>query len=173
MLFHTIPVRRLRSRTLPGNNGYSEHWVSRALHPKHSDAELSEYERFGEVAYMDHKMQQAKDYIRSHPAWFAWMTFRRIVYMWTGYWYFDAAYFERRAARSAQRFRQHDPVLASGVCAASGNVIGRWRYDLHRSFLFPADLLLLASRDVLLSSRRSAHRGSRGGGRDGAPEAEC
>ena len=39
------------------------------------------------------------------------MTFRRIVYMWTGYWYFDAAYFERRAARSAQRFRQHDPVL--------------------------------------------------------------
>ena len=25
--------------------------------PKHSDAELSEYERFGEVAYMDHKMQ--------------------------------------------------------------------------------------------------------------------
>jgi hypothetical protein len=64
-----------------GNNGYTEHWVNRTLHPKHSDAELSEYERFGEVAYMDHKMQQAKDYIRSHPAWFSWMTFRRIAYM--------------------------------------------------------------------------------------------
>jgi hypothetical protein len=94
-----------------GNNGYTEHWVNRTLHPKHSDGELSEYERFGEVAYMDHKMQQAKDYIRGHSAWFAWMTLRRIVYMWIGYWNFDAAYFERRAARSAQRFRQHNPFL--------------------------------------------------------------
>ncbi|MFZ1139365.1 MAG: hypothetical protein WAN76_09310, partial [Candidatus Sulfotelmatobacter sp.] len=43
-------------------------------------------------SYMDHKLQQGKDFIRSHPAWFVWMTFRRIVYMWTGYWSFDRAY---------------------------------------------------------------------------------
>jgi 4-amino-4-deoxy-L-arabinose transferase-like glycosyltransferase len=94
MLFHKfIPVRSGYGLELYiGNNGYSQHWVNRTLHPNHSDAELSEYERVGEVAYMDHKMQQAKGYIRSHPAWFAWMTFRRIVYMWTGYWSFDAAY---------------------------------------------------------------------------------
>ena len=94
MLFHKfIPVRSGYGLELYiGNNGYSQHWVNRTLHPNHSDAELSEYERAGEVAYMDHKMQQAKDYIRSHPAWFAWMTFRRIVYMWTGYWSFDPAY---------------------------------------------------------------------------------
>jgi 4-amino-4-deoxy-L-arabinose transferase-like glycosyltransferase len=94
MLFHKfIPVRSGYGLELYiGNNGYSQHWVNRTLHPNHSDAELSEYERAGEVAYMDHKMQQAKDYIRSHRAWFAWMTFRRIVYMWTGYWSFDAAY---------------------------------------------------------------------------------
>ena len=75
-----------------GNNGYSTRWVNSSLHPNHSDAELSEYERVGEIAYMDHKLQQAKVYIRSHHAWFAWMTFRRIVYMWTGYWSFDRAY---------------------------------------------------------------------------------
>jgi hypothetical protein len=75
-----------------GNNGYSERWVNSSLHPNHSDAELQEYERVGEMAYMDHKLQQGKDFIRSHPAWFAWMTFRRALYMWTGYWSFDRAY---------------------------------------------------------------------------------
>ena len=28
----------------------------------------------------------------AYSLWFAWMTFRRIVYMWTGYWSFDRAY---------------------------------------------------------------------------------
>ena len=69
MLFHKfIPVRSGYGLELYiGNNGYSQHWVNRTLHPNHSDAELSEYERVGEIAYMDHKMRQAKDYIRSHP----------------------------------------------------------------------------------------------------------
>ena len=93
-LFHRfIPVRSGFGLELYiGNNGYSERWVNSALHPNHSDAELSEYEHAGEIAYMDHKLHQAKAYIRSHLAWFAWMTFRRIVYMWTGYWSFDRAY---------------------------------------------------------------------------------
>jgi 4-amino-4-deoxy-L-arabinose transferase-like glycosyltransferase len=94
MLFHKfIPVRSGFGLELYiGNNGYSQHWVNRDLHPNHSDAELSEYIRVGEAAYMDHKLQQGKDYIRNHPAWFAWMTARRIVYLWTGYWSFNAAY---------------------------------------------------------------------------------
>ena len=93
-LFHRfIPVRSGYGLELYiGNNGYSERWVNSSLHPNHSDAELSEYERVGEIAYMDHKLQQAKDFIRSHPGWFVWMTFRRALYMWTGYWSFDRAY---------------------------------------------------------------------------------
>jgi 4-amino-4-deoxy-L-arabinose transferase-like glycosyltransferase len=93
-LFHRfIPVRSGFGLELYiGNNGYSERWVNSSLHPNHSDAELSEYERVGEIAYMDHKMAQAKAYILSHPTWFAWMTLRRIVYLWTGYWSFDRAY---------------------------------------------------------------------------------
>ncbi len=93
-LFHRfIPVRSGFGLELYiGNNGYSQHWVNRALHPNHSDAELEEYERMGEMAYMDHKLHQGMDYVGSHPAWYAWMTFRRIVYMWTGYWSFDRAY---------------------------------------------------------------------------------
>jgi 4-amino-4-deoxy-L-arabinose transferase-like glycosyltransferase len=93
-IFHRfIPVRSGFGLELYiGNNGYSTRWVNSSLHPNHSDAELAEYERAGEMAYMDHKLQQAKNYIRSHPAWFAWMTFRRIVYMWTGYWSFNRDY---------------------------------------------------------------------------------
>src|SRR6201997_17440 len=75
-----------------GNNGYSQRWVNSSLHPNHNDAELSEYQRVGEMAYMDHKLHQAEAYIDSHPAWFVWMTFRRIVYMGTGSWSFDRAY---------------------------------------------------------------------------------
>jgi 4-amino-4-deoxy-L-arabinose transferase-like glycosyltransferase len=93
-VFHRfIPVRSGYGLELYiGNSGDSTRWVNSALHPNHSDAELAEYERFGEMAYMDHKRHQAMDYIRAHPGWFAWMTFRRIVYMWTGYWSFDRTY---------------------------------------------------------------------------------
>ena len=93
-LFHKfIPVRAGFGLELYiGNNGYSTRWVNSSLHPNHNDAELGEYERDGEVAYMDHKMQQAKAFIRSHPGWYAWMTGRRILYMWTGYWSFAREY---------------------------------------------------------------------------------
>jgi len=93
-LFHRfIPVRSGFGLELyVGNNGYSLRWVNSSLHPNHNDAELAEYERVGEMAYMDHKLHQGEDYIRAHPGWFAWMTCRRIVYMWTGYWSFNSAY---------------------------------------------------------------------------------
>jgi len=93
-VFHRfIPVRSGFGLELYiGNNGYSTRWVNSSLHPNHNDAELEEYEQAGEIAYMDHKLRQGKDFIRTHPAWFAWMTMRRIVYMWTGYWSFDRAY---------------------------------------------------------------------------------
>jgi hypothetical protein len=41
---------------------------------------------------MEHKRVQAVEYIRSHPGWFAWMTARRFIYLWTGYWSFSHAY---------------------------------------------------------------------------------
>jgi len=93
-VFHRfIPVRSGFGLELYiGNNGYSTRWVNSSLHPNHNDAELWEYAALGEVAYMDFKRLQAADYIRSHPGWYAWMTGRRIVYMWTGYWSFDREY---------------------------------------------------------------------------------
>jgi len=92
--FHQfIPVRSgLGLELYIGNNGYSARWVNSALHPNHSDAELEEYEKSGEVEYMHHKRQQAVDYIRAHPGWYVRMTLRRVLYIWTGYWSLDRAY---------------------------------------------------------------------------------
>lgn len=92
--FHQfIPVRSGFGLELYiGNNGYSTRWVNSALHPNHNDAELEEYAKAGEVAYMEHKRQQAMDYIRAHPGWFVRMTLRRMLYIWTGYWSLDRAY---------------------------------------------------------------------------------
>ena len=75
-----------------GNSADSLHWVDRSLHPNHSHAELEEYEQRGELAYMAHKAQQAKQYIRSHPVQYVYRVGRRVVYIWTGFWSFDRAY---------------------------------------------------------------------------------
>jgi len=93
VVFHRfIPIRDSMGLELwMGNNGNSLRWTSDDLHPLHDAAELAEYNA-GELAYMDHKEQQAKAYIRDHPAWYAWMCARRAVYLWTGYWSFRHSY---------------------------------------------------------------------------------
>ena len=93
-IFHQfIPIRSGFGLELYiGNSADSLHWVDRSLHPNHSDAELAEYAQRGELAYMAHKAQQARQYIRSHPAQYVYRVMRRVVYIWTGFWSFDRAY---------------------------------------------------------------------------------
>lgn len=94
MVFHRfIPMRDSMGLELwMGNNGYSERWTSDQLHPLHDKEELAAYNRMGELAYMDHKMRQAEAFIGGHPEWYVWMSLRRAVYLWTGYWSFDRDY---------------------------------------------------------------------------------
>jgi 4-amino-4-deoxy-L-arabinose transferase-like glycosyltransferase len=93
MVFHRfIPMRDSMGLELwMGNNGSSIRFTSDDLHPLHNAAELAEYNA-GELAYMDHKEQQAKTYIQGHSGRFAWMCARRVVYLWTGYWSFNHSY---------------------------------------------------------------------------------
>jgi 4-amino-4-deoxy-L-arabinose transferase-like glycosyltransferase len=60
--------------------------------PPHNPAEMAEYTRVGEVAYMAEKKQQAIREVRTHPARFALATVRRVVFTWTGYWNLSSAY---------------------------------------------------------------------------------
>ncbi len=94
LVFHQfIPMRDSMGLELwMGNNGYSERWTSDQLHPLHDPAELADYNRMGELAYMHHKQRQAENFIEHHPQWYVWMSIRRAVYLWTGYWSFDRTY---------------------------------------------------------------------------------
>ena len=94
LVFHRfIPMRDSMGLELwMGNNGYTERWTSDQLHPLHDKDELAALNRMGEIAYMADKKQQAESYIEHHPAWYVWMSLRRAVYLWTGYWSFDRAY---------------------------------------------------------------------------------
>jgi 4-amino-4-deoxy-L-arabinose transferase-like glycosyltransferase len=93
MVFHRfIPMRdSMGLKMWMGNNGNDLHWTNDDMHPLHDASELAAYDA-GELAYMDHKAQQAKAYIHAHPRWYAWMCARRAVYLWTGYWSFDPRY---------------------------------------------------------------------------------
>lgn len=94
LVFHRfIPMRDSMGLELRmGNNGYSTRWTSDQLHPLHDPDELAEYNRVGELAYMDHKAAEARAFIAGHPAWYAWMSLRRVVYLWTGYWSLNREY---------------------------------------------------------------------------------
>jgi 4-amino-4-deoxy-L-arabinose transferase-like glycosyltransferase len=94
VVFHRfIPMRDSMGLELwMGNNGHNLRWTSDDLHPLHNADELWDYNRMGELAYMDRKAQQARIYILEHPVWYTWVCVRRVVYIWTGYWSFDTAY---------------------------------------------------------------------------------
>ena len=94
LVFHRfIPMRDSMGLELwMGNNGYDLRWTSDDIHPLHDAQELAEYNAMGELAYMNLKSQQAHAYIHDHPAWYAWMSLRRALYIWTGYWSFDPDY---------------------------------------------------------------------------------
>jgi len=62
------------------------------LHPRESLGELHKYERLGEMAYMAEKRREALDFIAAHPGIFAWLTLKRILYVWTGVWSLSPRY---------------------------------------------------------------------------------
>jgi len=94
LVFHRfIPMRDNMGLELwMGNNGYDLRWTSDDIHPLHDAQELAEYNSMGELAYMSLKSQQADAYVHDHPAWYAWISLRRAVYIWTGYWSFNRDY---------------------------------------------------------------------------------
>jgi 4-amino-4-deoxy-L-arabinose transferase-like glycosyltransferase len=94
LVFHRfIPMRDSMGLEMwLGNNGRTFHWTNNDLNPLHDTQELTAYNTMGELAYMDHKTEEARTYIHEQPEWYAWMCARRAVYLWTGYWSFNRAY---------------------------------------------------------------------------------
>ncbi|HEV2490231.1 MAG TPA: hypothetical protein VGT03_10515, partial [Candidatus Acidoferrales bacterium] len=93
-VFHEfIPFRDCLGLELhEGNNGDTSHWFPRMAGPWNNDTEWKEYVQRGELAYMADKKRQALTYIERHPAWYVWVSLRRVVFLWTGYWSFNRRY---------------------------------------------------------------------------------
>jgi hypothetical protein len=98
VVFHRfIPFRdgfglALRLGTKGGPDVQTVHWARYSMGPWHNEAEWQEYRQNGELAYMDHKREQALTSIRQDPGWFVIISFRRVIYIWTGFWSFDSSY---------------------------------------------------------------------------------
>jgi len=75
-----------------GNLGNATHWWNGSVHPAGSNAELAEFQQLGELGYMVRERRQAFAFIQSHPGVYLWRSFRRVVYMWTGFWSLNREY---------------------------------------------------------------------------------
>ena len=142
MVFHRfIPMRDSMGLELwMGNNGYTTRWTSDDLHPLHDADELADYNRMGELAYMDHKSRQAHAYIDAHPGWYAWMSARRAIYLWTGFWSFNPKYLAMEPTDPA-----NIPFATTMTLLAIAGLAVLWRRDRFSAmryggilFLFPA-----------------------------------
>ncbi len=74
------------------NAGNSAHWSNGSVIPPGSAAELVEFQRVGELTYMQEKRLQGLTLIETHPGTYLWRCIRRIVFMWTGFWSFQSEY---------------------------------------------------------------------------------
>jgi dolichyl-phosphate-mannose-protein mannosyltransferase len=75
-----------------GNLGNATHWWNDTVHPAGSNEELAEFRQLEELGYMLRERQQALAFIQSHPGIYLWRSFRRVVYVWTGFWSLNREY---------------------------------------------------------------------------------
>ncbi len=104
-VFHRfIPFRDgMGLELLIGNNGDTSYWAGASLGsartekigPWHNDAEWQKYKRIGEIAYMEENKEKAVAFIRANPRWFAMVTVRRFVFIWTHFWSFSHYYLQQ------------------------------------------------------------------------------
>jgi Dolichyl-phosphate-mannose-protein mannosyltransferase len=97
LVFHRfIPFRdNMGIVLLMGTRGKSDYWGPYELGPWHNEADWQEFQRLGEIRYMEAKKRYSIDFIRANPGWFAWTSVRRAVYLWTGYWSFERSYLQQ------------------------------------------------------------------------------
>ena len=77
-----------------GYNGDTSDLTPDSAHPTTSAAEYAEWQRLGEIGYMDAKKTQALTFITRHPGFSAWVTVRHFFNLWTGFWSLDHNFLE-------------------------------------------------------------------------------
>jgi hypothetical protein len=69
-----------------GNFGDTTEPNPSPLHPASNPVEMRRYLALKETAYMAEKRALAVDYVRHHPQLFVYVTLRRVVCYWSGFW---------------------------------------------------------------------------------------
>jgi len=78
-----------------GYNGDTSDVTPDSAHPTTSPVEYAQWQRLGEIGYMDTKKAEALAFITQHPKFVAWMTVRHFINMWTGFWSVDPSFLAR------------------------------------------------------------------------------
>lgn len=140
LVFHKfIPMRDSMGLELwMGNNGHSLRWTSDNLHPLHDAQELAEYDRVGEIAYMEQKATVAHRYIAAHREWYVVMCLRRAVYLWTGYWSFDRGYLAEEPMDLP-----NIPFATALTGFSIAGMILLWRRDRYNAIRFAGVMMLM------------------------------
>ncbi len=137
-VFHRIiPFRDNMGMVLRlGTKGSSSYWGPYELGPWHSESEWHEFQALGELGYMQKEKSQAITAIKADPGWYVWTSFRRAVFIWTGFWSLDREYLAQ------EPFDPYNIPLCTTVTVLA--LIGLWRSFRQRSFgAWPFVLVLL------------------------------
>jgi hypothetical protein len=78
-----------------GNFGDTSDPNPSVVHPASNPVEMRKFLSMGETAYLAEKHTLAVAFVRRYPAFFAYVSARRVVYYWTGFWSFSAEYRDR------------------------------------------------------------------------------
>jgi Dolichyl-phosphate-mannose-protein mannosyltransferase len=78
-----------------GNFGDTSDPNPPSAHPASNQVQMQKYLSMGEIAFMAEKRNLAVDYVSHHRLFFVYVTVRRIVYYWTGFWSFSSEYMRR------------------------------------------------------------------------------
>ena len=64
------------------NNQESSGLWTRNEHPGNDDAAMREFQRLGEIRFMDEKREEFQQFVRNYPGEFVWFTVKRAFYFW-------------------------------------------------------------------------------------------
>ena len=64
------------------NNARSQGLWTRNEHPGNDPDAMRDFQRLGELRFMEEKSEQVRQFIRDHPGQFLWFTVERAVYFW-------------------------------------------------------------------------------------------
>lgn len=90
---HFIPLRNnFWMEVRVGNTGDITDVYQDSAHPARNDEELALYRQLGESAYMARTRKLATTFVRENPGEYAWLTVKRVVFTWTGFWSLNPVY---------------------------------------------------------------------------------